>query len=173
MNFPPLLEYKTNSRNGVEVGLEHEVGLRPCAVEEDELKVLASLLDGLGHGHEGRDAAAARQGHDAPAVADARMGDVPAGLGGRQRVAHLGLVVQPGGEEAALLELDRDAVLALQRLLRAGREGIGAPRDGAREHGADVNIAAGLEGGQSCGALLLVGDEDEALGVVLGHLRPC
>ena len=104
------------------------------------------------------------------------MGDVSAGLGCRERVAHLGLVVQPGGEEAALFELDGDAVFALKRLLGTGGEGVGSPRDGTRELGADVDVAARLEGGELGRAAVLVGDEDEALGVVrlvndLGYLE--
>ena len=89
-----------------------------------------------------------------------------AGLRGGELVAHLGLVVQPGGEEAALLELHGDAVFALKRLLRAGGEGVGAPGDGAGERRADVYVAACLEGRELARPRLLVRDEDEALGVV-------
>ena len=87
-------------------------------------------------------------------------------LRGGEFVANLRLVVQPDGEEAALLELDGYAVFARERLLGAGRERVGAPRYGTGQLRAQVYVAARLEGRELCRTCLGIRHEDEALRVV-------
>ena len=159
--------------DGVELlAQEYALG-RPAAVEDGELKVLYAVRYGLGHGEEGRDAAAAREGHDGFGVADAVVVEVAQGAGELHGVALFPVFKYPLRGVARLGALYGEhiarAVLA-QRGAGAGADGVGL-----REHRAAyvepyADVLAGAEEGEALRAARLVRHEGEAPGVpVLVH----
>ena len=134
--------------DGVQLFTEEDVLLGAAAEDDGQVEVLDAVPDGVGHGQEGGDAAAAGQSDDVLGVTQILVVELALAAGGDHGVAHLQVLQHPVGSEAAGIGAHGDGHLALQRPLGRGADGVGAGDKALADLQLQRQILTGPEIGQ-------------------------
>ena len=158
----------------IQLILEQDAVVGAAAVEDGQIEVLDAVGNGTGHGEERRNAAAACQSDHVPGIAQVLIVEVAQRAGHKDLRAHLEVGEDVLAALCALAVLDGQriaGVLIAQSILGTGAQGIGLVGGDAVHIQRQGHILTGAEIGQRLGALALIGDKDEALGIaVVDHL---
>ena len=115
----------------VELLLVDDAVLGARAEENGQVKILEPVADGVRHAHERGNARAARECDDLLRVADAVVVKVPLGAGNCDLPADLPVILDVWADEARVVALDRDVVLAALCPCGGAAQRVGAGRDRA------------------------------------------
>ena len=159
------LDLIAGGADGIQLLAEEDVLLRAAAEDDGQVEVFNAVADGVGHGQEGGDAAAAGQSDHVLGVAQTFIVELALAAGGDHLVAHLQIFQQPVGHKTAGIGAHGDGHLALQRPLGRGTDGVGAGDKALTDLQLQRQILTGAEIGKR---LTLGGLEDKSLGTGTG-----